>query len=164
MATRASETTGQRSAIRAALGTGAVVGIGIIGAADEIIFHQLLQWHHFYVHTDQYWRIFSDGLFHVFTALMLFLGALRLWSERRRLSHIASGRPFWAGILFGAGGFQLFDGTVNHKLLQIHPVREGIENLLPYDIGWIASALLLLVAGWVVWRTMRGVLVSPEIG
>ncbi len=149
------EQTAYQPAIRTASRIGIIIGIGLMGAVDEIVFHQLLQWHNFYVHSTEYWRIFSDGLFHVFTAAMLFLGALRLWMERRRLAPLATNRPFWAGILLGAGGFQLFDGTVNHKLLQLHPVREGAQNILPYDIAWIASALLLLVAGWVVWRDVQ---------
>jgi uncharacterized membrane protein len=144
--------TSNDSALRTARWIGVTIGIGIMGAVDEIIFHQLLQWHNFYVHTTDYWRIFSDGVFHVFTAAMLFFGSIRLWMARRQISPVATNRPFWAGILLGAGGFQLFDGTVNHKLLQLHPVRENVQNLLPYDIAWIASALLLLALGWLLWR------------
>ena len=147
--------TAHQSAMRTAYWIGIILGIGIMGAGDEIIFHQLLQWHHFYVHSTAYWRIFSDGLFHIFTAALLFLGALRLWMERQRIAPLTTNRPFWAGILLGAGGFHLFDGTVNHKLLQLHPVREGTQNLLPYDIGWIASALLLLVFGWFLGRGVQ---------
>ena len=139
-------------AARAALWTGIIIGIGAVGALDEIVFHQLLQWHHFYVHTDEFWRIASDGFFHLFTATLFFIGAIRLWSQRRRISRVVSSRPFWGGILLGGGGFQLFDGTVNHKVLRLHQVREGVENLLLYDIGWILSALLLLIVGWVVLR------------
>lgn len=146
------ENTTHHPAIRTALWIGVIIGIGLIGALDEIVFHQLLQWHNFYVHSTDYWRIFSDGLFHLFTAATLFLGALRLWIERGRLASLGSNRPFWAGILLGAGGFQLFDGTVNHKLLQLHPIREGAPNILPYDIAWIAFALLLLLAGWLLRR------------
>ena len=155
MATGRHDPGARRSITRAALWAGVPIGIGIMGAIDEIVFHQLLQWHNFYVHTTEYWRIFSDGLFHAFTAAMLFLGALRLWAVRREVSHVVNSRAFWAGILLSAGGFQLFDGTVNHKLLQIHPVREGAQNILPYDIAWNASALLLLVIGWLLWRGVR---------
>jgi uncharacterized membrane protein len=123
-----------------------------MGAMDTIIFHQLLQWHAFYADTTEYWRIFSDGLLHAFTTTMLFLGALRLWSQRRDMSRILSSLPLWSGILFGAGGFQLFDGAVNHKILRLHPIREDVENILPYDIAWNLFALALLVAGWLLWR------------
>jgi uncharacterized membrane protein len=54
------------------------------------------------------------------------------------------------------GGFNLYDGTVQHKLLQLHPVREGVANLLPYDLAWNGVALLLLALGLLNWRAARG--------
>lgn len=164
MTARTTQTSAPNSPTRAVLWTGIISGIGIMGAVDEIVFHQLLQWHNFYVHTTHYWRIFSDGLFHVFTAAMLFLGSIRLWSQRRNIHSIVSNRPFWAGIFSGAGGFQLFDGTVNHKLLQIHPVREGVENILPYDIGWNVSGLVLLIIGWLLWRGLQPTEIVGRVG
>ena len=137
------------------LTTGVILGIGLVGSLDEIVLHQLLQWHNFYVHTSQYWRIFIDGLFHAFTTAMLFAGALRLWSQRRSIAGLSSARPLAAGILLGMGGFNLYDGIVQHKLMQLHPVREGVENLLPYDLAFNGIALLLLIAGWLVWRGVR---------
>lgn len=122
------------------------------GAVDTIIFHQLLQWHAFYVDTTEFWRIFSDGLLHGFTTMMLFLGVLRLWSQRRDASRVVGGRLFWSGLLFGAGGLQLFDGIVNHKILRLHPIREDVKNILPYDMAWNVFALALLAAGWLLWR------------
>jgi uncharacterized membrane protein len=141
-----------RAATRTAFRIGIIIGIGTIGAFDEIVFHQLLQWHNFYVHSTEYWRIFSDGVFHTFTAAMLVVGSIRLWMERRHLAPLVTNRPFWTGMVLGAGGFQLFDGTVNHKILRLHPVREGAENLWLYDVAWIASALVLLVIGWFLWH------------
>lgn len=150
MAIRTDSMTDQRPIARTVLWIGVPIGIGLMGAIDTIVFHQLLQWHNFYIHTTAYWRIFSDGLFHIFTATMLFVGALLLWFQRRRVSPLLTSRPFWAGILLGMGGFQVFDGIVFHKVLQIHPVREGVENILPYDIAWIASGLALFAVGWLL--------------
>lgn len=135
--------------------TGIILGIGVVGALDEIAFHQLLQWHNFYVHTTQSWRIISDGIFHIFTAMMLVWAALRLWMQRRLIADVAHNGSLWAGALFGMGGFQLYDGIVNHKLLRLHPIREGVAQILPYDLIWNAAAVLLLVAGWLVWRRTR---------
>jgi uncharacterized membrane protein len=41
--------------------------------------------------------------------------------------------------------FQLYDGTVQHKLMRLHQIRYGV-SLAPYDWTWniIAGALLLL--------------------
>jgi uncharacterized membrane protein len=141
--------------VRTLLITGVILGIGLVGTLDEIVLHQLLQWHNLYVHTTEYWRIFIDGLFHAFSSAMLFAGAMRLWSGRRSISSVSSARPLVAGILYGMGGFNLYDGIVQHKLMQLHPVREGIENQLPYDLTFNGIALLLLIAGWLVWRSVH---------
>lgn len=141
-----------RYAERGVLWAGVILGIGLMGAVDTIVFHQLLQWHNFYYDTTEEWRIFSDGLLHAFTATMLFLGATRLWSQRGDASRVLSSAPLWAGVLLGAGGFQLFDGLINHKILRLHQIREGVSSHLPYDIAWNLFALALLAAGWWIWR------------
>lgn len=142
----------RRSAWSATRGTGFVVGMALMGALDEIVFHQLLQWHHFYQRATPYWQIFSDGLFHAFTTALWVVGAVLLWTQRRHLARVAGGRLFWAGLLLGMGAFQLFDGVVNHKILQLHPVRAGVETVWPYDAVWIASGVLLLVEGAILRR------------
>ncbi len=140
---------------RSLLLTGVLLGVGLVGSLDQIVLHELLQWHNFYVHTTEYWRIFIDGLFHAFSSAMLFAGAMRLWSQRRTIGSLTGARPLAAGILFGMGGFNLYDGIVQHKLMQLHPVREGVENVLPYDLAFNGIALLLLIVGWLVWRSVR---------
>lgn len=132
--------------------TGAIAGIALMGAVDEIVFHQLLQWHHFYVHTTAYWQIFSDGLFHLLTTTLFFAAIMLLWAQRREFATIVSGRTFWIWFLIGAGGFQVFDGVVNHKLLGLHPVRVGVETIWPYDVSWVLSGALLLFAGLALGR------------
>lgn len=142
-------TAGDRRADRSALRTGLVLGIGAMGALDEIVFHQLLQWHHFYDHADDFGRIASDGLLHLATLTLLLVGVGRLWAGRRALAALLSARPLRAGILLGMGGFQLFDGVIDHKVLRLHQVRTDTAALLPYDVAWNAVALLLLLAGWI---------------
>src|SRR3712207_9399705 len=83
--------------VRQLLATGIILGIGLVGSLDEVVLHQLLQWHNFYVHTTEYWRIFIDGLFHAFSAAMLFAGAMRLWSQRRAIGSLTAARPLGGG-------------------------------------------------------------------
>jgi uncharacterized membrane protein len=142
------------SATRSLLTTTIILGIGIAGTLDEIVLHQLLQWHNFYVHTTTYRRIVSDGLFHLVSSTLLLVGALLL-CQRRRLFSQADWRAIPAGICLGAGGFNLYDGTIHHKVLQIHPVREGVANILPYDLAFNGIALALLIVGWLIWRRIR---------
>jgi len=52
------------------------------------------------------------------------------------------------------GGFQLFDGIVDHKLLRLHQIRY-VENVLLYDVIWNGIALLLLLVGYLLFRRAR---------
>jgi uncharacterized membrane protein len=153
---------GKEDANISLLMTGSLLGVGIIGSLDEIVLHQLLQWHAFYVHTTEQWRIAIDGFFHLATAMLLTFGALRLWQTRRLISGAGDWRALASGALLGMGGFNLFDGVVNHKLLRIHPVREGIENILPYDLAYNAIALALVATGWLLWRQTSGQTPGPR--
>lgn len=118
-----------------------------MAAVDEIIFHQLLAWHHFYDLSTPLVGLISDGLLHAAELIALVAGFFLLADLRR-----AGGfQPLWAwsGFFLGAGGFQLFDALVDHKLLRVHQIRYGVD-LLPYDIGWVVSGLVLLLAGFVL--------------
>jgi len=145
----------KEDAARSLLRTGVILGVGLAGTLDEVIFHQVLQWHNFYVHVEESGRIVSDGLLHLVSSAFLMAGALRLWRQRHALSALGSGMPLVAGVLMGVGGFNLYDGTVQHKLLDLHQVREGIANPLPYDIAWNLTALGVLLAGVWLWRRER---------
>ena len=57
-------------------------------------------------------------------------------------------------LLVGAGVFQLYDGTVHHKLLGLHQIRYGVD-LLPYDLTWNLVAAVLVVVGVLVARRDR---------
>lgn len=132
---------------------GAVIGVGVMAAVDEIVFHQLLAWHHFYDRSTTRIGLLSDGLLHATELLLLVTGFFLLADLRRRGTlHVRRG---WAGLLLGAGGFQLFDGVVNHKVLRLHQVRYDVE-LLPYDLAWNAGAVVLLALGLVLASTGRG--------
>lgn len=67
------------------------------------------------------------------------LGELR---HRQRLV----ARRAWPGFFLGAGGSQVFDGVINHKVLRVQ-VRYDVENRLPYDLAWISAGVLLILLG-----------------
>ncbi|MCR6652905.1 MAG: DUF2243 domain-containing protein [Cellvibrionaceae bacterium] len=131
---------------------GILLGIGLMAAVDEIIFHQLLAWHHFYDGATPVIGLLSDGILHA-AELLALVGGFFLLLEQR---HLKSGIPVktWAGFFLGAGGFQLFDGLINHKLLKLHQIRYGVD-LLPYDIAWNATAAALLLIGIFLLRKAR---------
>lgn len=121
-----------------------LIGIGIMAAIDEIVFHQLLAWHHFFDWSTPAFGLFSDGLLHAAELIVLIAGFFMFADLRSR--HALAPQAAWAGFFIGLGGFQLFDGIVNHKILRLHQIRD-VDNLLPYDLAWNAFALALLAIG-----------------
>ncbi|MBS7455595.1 DUF2243 domain-containing protein [Coralloluteibacterium stylophorae] len=130
----------------------AVLGVGLMAAVDEIVFHQILAWHHFFDRSTPAIGLLSDGLLHSAELILLVAGFFLLGELRQRGMLVR--RAVWAGLFLGAGGFQLFDGLVDHKLLRLHQVRY-VEPLWPYDLAWNGGALVLLAIGLVLARRVR---------
>ncbi|MCC2314105.1 DUF2243 domain-containing protein [Cellulomonas xiejunii] len=137
---------------RRSAGAAALVGGGFMAAVDEIVFHQVLAWHHFYDRGTPDVALVSDGLLHAVELVAVVAGFFLLLDQRRR--GVLAVRAAWAGFLLGAGAFQLFDALVDHKLLRVHQVRYGVD-LLPYDVAWTASAVVLIAAGAALWPRAR---------
>jgi uncharacterized membrane protein len=129
---------------RRLLVSGLLLGLGTAGAIDEIVFHQLLHWHHFYDRASGAAGLVSDGLLHAGTWSATVAG-LALLADSRRRGRFAPGL-WWGAVLTGAGAFQVWDGLVHHKLLRLHQVRYGVD-LTGYDVGWLVPGVLLLAAG-----------------
>jgi uncharacterized membrane protein len=127
-----------------------LVGIGVAGSLDEIVVHQLLRWHHFYDRGSQAAGLIADGVFHLGSTAVLVVGLVLLVKRWRAGS--GPRRRAVAGILLGAGGFNLYDGIVQHKLLGLHQVRAGVTNSLPYDVAFITLAALVLLFGLLLLR------------
>jgi uncharacterized membrane protein len=135
--------------------SGVLLGLGIAGFVDETVFHQLLHWHHFYDKSTPAAGLVSDGLFHAFSWFAT-VAALFLLVDARRRGPVRMAR-WWGGLLTGAGAFQLYDGTVQHKLLGLHQIRYGVD-LRPYDWAWNVLAVALLAGGALLLsRTRSGV-------
>jgi uncharacterized membrane protein len=132
---------------------GVLTGIGLAGTLDEVVLHQLLGWHHFYDRSTPTAGLVSDGLFHLFSTTLLVIGVIQL-VERRRTSPDPP-RLALAGILLGAGGFNLYDGTIQHKLLALHQVRANAPNNLPYDLAFLAIAAVVFAGGVILLRRTR---------
>jgi uncharacterized membrane protein len=132
------------------------LGIGLLGAFDGVVFHQLLQWHSVYMDTHRHGQIMSDGLFHGLTVIALVIGALLLWRAGHPSDIERGKRLLLGGVLIGGGGFNFVEGLVNHHLLQIHHVREGVPNELLYDLAFLASGVLLFLIGLYIRKNANG--------
>ncbi|MFI6033255.1 DUF2243 domain-containing protein [Streptomyces sp. NPDC051315] len=125
----------------------AVIGMAVMAAIDEIVFHQLLGWHHFYDRSTTAVGLFSDGLLHTAELLALVAGFFLYADLRRR--HVLAAAHARAGFFLGLGLFQLLDGIVDHKLLRLHQIRYGVD-VTPYDWAWNLAGLTLLLVGCVL--------------
>ncbi|KMY46250.1 membrane protein [Bacillus sp. FJAT-27916] len=124
--------------------SGILFGIGFAAFVDEVVFHQLLRWHHFYDRSTTEIGLISDGLFHAFSWFATIGGLFLLADLRRRHAFIK--KIWWGSILLGAGGFQLYDGTIQHKWMKIHQIRY-VDNVFVYDLVWNIAAIMMMIAG-----------------
>jgi len=139
------------------------LGIGLLGAADGVVFHQLLQWHSVYMHTHRHGQIVSDGLFHALTVAALVVGAVTLWRAGRPAELWRGRKLLLGGVLLGGGGFNVAEGLINHHLLQIHHVKPGDPNELLYDLAFLASGVALFAIGHWIKKSADGGDV-PDVG
>lgn len=143
---------------RRSLLVAALIGIGLMAAVDEIIFHQVLSWHHFYDRSTSDVALLSDGILHA-AELVAIVGGFFLFADLRYRRVLALDWA-WAGFFLGAGGFQVFDGLVDHKFFRLHQVRYDVD-ILPYDLAWIGSGLLLVGIGLLLLQRARASDVRP---
>ncbi|MDE5413666.1 DUF2243 domain-containing protein [Alkalihalobacterium chitinilyticum] len=135
------------------LWSGILFGLGLIAFFDEVVFHQLLHWHHFYDLSTTSVGLISDGLFHAFSWFATIAG-LFLFADLRRRNALWVTR-WWGGVFLGAGVFQLYDGIIQHKVMRIHQIRY-VENVIVYDIIWNLFAVALIIVGVILtFKTRR---------
>lgn len=135
---------------------GIVLGIGLGGFFDGIVFHQLLQWHHMLTSHGDYpmntvpglevnttW----DGIFHSATWIAVVAGLVLLWRLDRRYdlrwSWVLAG-----ALLMGWGAFNLVEGVIDHHILGVHHVRDDLGGPLGWDLGFLAWGALMLAGGY----------------
>ncbi|RPF55280.1 DUF2243 domain-containing protein [Aquisalibacillus elongatus] len=126
---------------------GFILGLGILGAIDGVVFHQLLQWHHMIMSPNIHLEIYTDGLFTAaFSALMVW-GAIKIFRDAKKGELGHNGDIFLSGILIGGGVFNLVEGIIDHHILQVHRVNPMAENPLLYDLAFLASGVVLILIG-----------------
>jgi uncharacterized membrane protein len=153
---------------RPVIAAGTMLGIGMGGFVDGILFHQILQIHSMF--SAQVTRstvvgleinMFWDGLFHAFTWMMTAIGIAMLWRVARQADVNRSNTVFLGSLGLGWGLFNLVEGVINHHVLQIHHVTETANHLF-YDSAFLASGILLVVVGWSMIAMARAYGPSPR--
>lgn len=137
--------------------SGILLGIGLGGFFDGIVLHQILQWHHMVSHTDNYpmttldgleANTLADGLFHAFTYVVTVTGLFMLWSVVGHIQGHWSTKGFVGLLAIGWGLFNIVEGLVDHHILDVHNVRDDVADPVPWNVGFLAISVALLLAGW----------------
>jgi uncharacterized membrane protein len=144
---------------------GILLGLGLGGFFDGIVFHQLLQWHHMLtsagyppdsVHNLEINTLW-DGVFHAATYVMIAIALAILWRASRRPHAPWPARTLIATILLGFGIFNVVEGVVDHHLLGLHHVNETVprEQWIYWDVGFLLWGVAMIAAGWWMLRSGR---------
>lgn len=144
-----------RAATRPLVTAGTLLGVGMGGFVDGILFHQILQLHNMLSNrvlrdslVNEQINMFWDGLFHAFTWSCVAAGLYLLWRAVTRPGVILSGRAFSGSLVLGWGLFNLVEGLIDHEILQVHHVYQNGNHLL-WDMVFLASGVVGILAGMV---------------
>jgi uncharacterized membrane protein len=136
-----------------------LIGIGMGGFFDGILFHQILQTHNMLsakypttgtsaeealanIEINMFW----DGLFHALTWMCTVAGIALLWRVTRRRDVPHATRTLLGGAALGWGLFNLVEGIIDHHILHLHHVVEGANHLI-WDLAFLGSGLFLIALG-----------------
>lgn len=107
--------------------SGIILGIGLGGFLDGIIFHQILQLHAMLsakvpkdTVTNIQVNMFWDGVFHAITWVCTVIGVVLLFKAGKKQNAIWNGKLLCSAMLFGWGMFNLVEGIINHHILHLH--------------------------------------------
>jgi uncharacterized membrane protein len=139
-----------------------VLGIGMGGFIDGIVLHQILQWHEMLSNRippttliAKSLNMFWDGIFHLFTLAVTFIGILMLYQLIKRKEHLVCNCLFGGGLLLGWGIFNLVEGLLNHHIFQLHHVKEFSPDYHLWDMGFTLLSVIMVIAGWLLIRKCK---------
>ncbi|MRG96237.1 DUF2243 domain-containing protein [Polyangium spumosum] len=140
---------------------GVLLGVGLGGFVDGIVFHQILQWHNMLSSIlpptnlrDMKVNMVFDGVFHAVTWVTTAIGLGLLWRGFKEDTAPRSTPTFVGALSLGWGLFNFVEGLIDHQLFGIHHVKPG-PNELAWDIGFLVSGLVLGGLGWLLIRMGR---------
>ncbi len=133
-----------------------LLGIGMGGFFDGILFHQILQVHNMLsnklfpdtlvnIEINMFW----DGIFHAVTWIATACGLGLLWKVAQK-GEVPLVTSFFIGTMaLGWGLFNFVEGLIDHQILQVHHVIQRAEGpvQLMWDLVFLASGLVLIALG-----------------
>jgi uncharacterized membrane protein len=148
-----------------------IMGLGLGGFIDGIVFHQILQWHHLLTDTGDHPmatvagledNTLADGFFHLATWVLVVLAmvlTIRAW-QRGNLA--PPWRAHFGLLLAGWGVFNVVEGLIDHQILGIHHVRDDLGGPIGWDIGFLAFGALLIAVGYALQRVTGWTSAAPR--
>ena len=147
---------------RSVLLAGGVIGFGLGGLLDVLLFHLVLRAHHLIsgivpptTPEGLQLNLVADGLFSLAMVGIAIVGFVPLWralplSDRSRALGLLTG-----AFVTGVGAFNFYDGTIDHYVLGLHHVTQWPPNPDIFDVLWIIGSMVLLAAGVLTIRAER---------
>lgn len=139
---------------------GLVLGVGFGAMLDGLLFHELLQWHHFLSDVEGYSmhtmegleeNTLADGLFHLFAMVVSFIGVVLLWRAGRD-GALPDSRITIGAVVIGWAAFDIVDGLVIHLLLSLHHLYQD-DFQVGSDLVYVAANVVLGVLGYLFARS-----------
>jgi uncharacterized membrane protein len=141
------------------ISAGILLGAGLGGFVDGIVFHQILQLHNMLsgripvndlisAKVNMVW----DGFFHAAVWIITCIGLTMLFRAGGRKDVPWSGRMLFGSMLMGWGLFNLSEGIIDHEILGIHHVYEYTIDHLPADSAFLAAGAAFLIVGLILVR------------
>ena len=155
---------------RPLLTAGILLGIGLVGFFDGIVFHQLLQRHHMLtshghpsntvpgLEVNTTW----DGIFHSATWIATVAGLVLLWRLERKYD-LTWSLPLLGALLMGWGAFNLVEGVIDHHILGIHHVRDDLGGPWEWDVGFLIWGGLFFAGGYALFQRGRSSATPAEL-
>lgn len=137
--------------------TSVILGIGIGGFVDGILFHQILQLHGMVSNklaidtvVGKAVNMFWDGIFHAVTLIAVVIGITSLVRLLKKKNINPSSKLAYGGLLAGWGIFNLVEGIIHHHIIKLHNVNEFAMNQDIWNYGFLASGVIFIILGFLI--------------
>lgn len=136
---------------------GVVMGMGIGGFIDGILFHQILQLHGMVSNklsidtfVGKAVNMFWDGIFHALTLIAVIIGFALLVRLLKRRDINPSPKLALGGAIAGWGIFNLVEGIIHHQIIKLHNVNEYSLQPEVWNYSFLGSGIILIVLGYLL--------------
>ena len=135
---------------------GIILGVGMGGFVDGIVFHQILQIHNMLSNryfpdtlANEQLNMVWDGLFHAVTWIVTAIGLSMLWKVAKYEKSPLQTRVLVGSLALGWGLFNLIEGLIDHEIIGLHHVVQRAVGGMQifWDMLFLASGIALIAFG-----------------